>query len=286
MFYVKKIQSLCVSISIILTLGVVCFYTPTYADDWDDVEECEGDPECKKNQGRELEVNDLRGRSKSLFNELDQAFDDQPKKKRSSIKQREKNNRLKNQAEVQRTKYKRERAEKKRAEKKYAEKKRVRDHQKAKESSPKRVRPMPSRDQNFITSVLVLVNNFRKTGGSCGSKLLPPVAPLRLDPLLSKAAQRYAEQMVSKKFFSHKGLDGSHPKSRIEATGYKGKAWGENIALGQETPKEVVASWIKSPGHCSNMLSPLFSELGVGFASDPARPDRLYWVQTFGKPRQ
>jgi hypothetical protein len=38
---------------------------------------------------------------------------------------------------------------------------------------------------------------------------------------------------------------------------------------------EVMNGWIKSPGHCKNLMNPQFKEVGVA-------EDHTYWVQDFG----
>jgi uncharacterized protein YkwD len=38
---------------------------------------------------------------------------------------------------------------------------------------------------------------------------------------------------------------------------------GENIAAGQMTPEEAVAGWLRSPGHCANLMNGGYSEMAV-----------------------
>jgi uncharacterized protein YkwD len=37
-----------------------------------------------------------------------------------------------------------------------------------------------------------------------------------------------------------------------------------------------------SPGHCTNIMSPGFRSLGVGYARVPGSPLEHYWTQDFG----
>lgn len=46
------------------------------------------------------------------------------------------------------------------------------------------------------------------------------LSPLHLDSQLTQAAQNYAEEMSTHKFFSHRGKDGSNHSNRIKKTGY------------------------------------------------------------------
>jgi uncharacterized protein YkwD len=104
------------------------------------------------------------------------------------------------------------------------------------------------------------------------------VAPLKASAALMKAAQDYAQVMRDRNWFSHTGPDGSTPADRITAAGYRFSAYAENIARGQPIPAAVVAAWMESPGHRSNLLSATFMEVGMGAAGDN-------WVQDFGRPR-
>ena len=59
-----------------------------------------------------------------------------------------------------------------------------------------------------------------------------------------------------------------------------GRAKGENIGMGQ-SPAGIQSSLMGSPGHRGNILSPDFTELGVGAASNA---DGLYITQIFRAP--
>ena len=63
--------------------------------------------------------------------------------------------------------------------------------------------------------------------------------------------------------------------------GIKYSAWGENIASGQKTPQQVVTAWMNSQGHRENILSPTFTKLGVGYATNSNGV--AYWTQMFVK---
>ena len=53
------------------------------------------------------------------------------------------------------------------------------------------------------------------------------------------------------------------------------KAYGENIAKGHPTEKAVIEGWLNSEGHCKNIMSPMFKEMGAARVS-------TYWTQEFG----
>jgi uncharacterized protein YkwD len=95
----------------------------------------------------------------------------------------------------------------------------------------------------------------------------------------------HAEAMKDQGFFEHENpFTGEDPSSRGEQAGY-GPNVGENIAMGYQTPRQVVRGWMNSPGHRENILSD-YLHLGVGIlkgGSGKYGPgDWFYWVQNFG----
>src|SRR5262249_13003380 len=106
----------------------------------------------------------------------------------------------------------------------------------------------------YAAQVVALVNTQRGQNG-CG--------PLTGDSRLTLAAQRHTDDMVARHFFDHTNPDGVDPGARITAAGYRWSAYGENIAHGQQTPAEVMDSWMHSPGHRANILNCAFRQIGV-----------------------
>lgn len=101
---------------------------------------------------------------------------------------------------------------------------------------------------------------------------------------LMSAAQLQADQMAKTGTMSHALPGTEYPtlKERLAAVSYEMRAAGENIAEGQESPAEVLSSWMHSPGHRQNILSSEYTEIGTGVAM--GRDGRLYWAQVFGRP--
>lgn len=133
--------------------------------------------------------------------------------------------------------------------------------------------------------VLVLVNTARATARRCGSERFVATHALRLNSTLNKAALLHAQGMAKHGRMQHEGSDGSTPAQRITRQGYRWKAVGENVAAGADTAQEVVAGWLDSPGHCANIMSPQFTEMGVAFAINIRDEQAVYWAQSFGTPR-
>jgi uncharacterized protein YkwD len=132
--------------------------------------------------------------------------------------------------------------------------------------------------------VVELVNVARSHSRRCGSERFGAAPPLNVSTKLNEAAAAHARDMARRKFFEHRGSDGSQPRDRVLRAGYHSRLTGENIALGPESAEEVVAGWLHSPGHCANIMDSRFHDLGVGLATGPKR-GQIYWVQDFGAPR-
>ncbi|MGB9186117.1 MAG: CAP domain-containing protein [Solirubrobacteraceae bacterium] len=99
---------------------------------------------------------------------------------------------------------------------------------------------------------------------------------------LNRSAQGWTNVMVRAHAFSH----GSNFSARISAVGFHWSMVGENIAAGYDTPASVVRAWMASPGHCRNILSPSFLDVGTGVSqgSVAGSPRPGTWTQDFGLP--
>ncbi len=123
----------------------------------------------------------------------------------------------------------------------------------------------------FETKVLQLVNAERAKKGK------PPLE-CALDA--GAVARNYSKYMCEARFFSHTGLDGSSPSSRLHSAGVPFMSAGENIAAGQKTPASVMTSWMNSPGHRANILGN-YSHLGTGYHPCSGGRYPHYWTQNF-----
>jgi hypothetical protein len=118
--------------------------------------------------------------------------------------------------------------------------------------------------------VLVLVNERRRAGATCGQYgTYEPTHDLTAESHLRRAARLHSQDMAERNYFSHdspEGPNGDTMDERIENAGYLGWTYiGENIAAGQTTAEQVVETWMNSDGHCINIMSPYFEELGIGY---------------------
>ena len=146
--------------------------------------------------------------------------------------------------------------------------------------------PPAARDSGRVAQdVLTLVNRARSQSRRCGRESFRATTALKLNSELNAAAKGHAHDMAVHDKLAHEGSDGSDPGQRAARAGYRWKTIGENVAAGQLTAQEVVAGWLTSPPHCSNMMDPRFVEMGIAFAVDERSSEGIYWAQEFGTPR-
>lgn len=122
--------------------------------------------------------------------------------------------------------------------------------------------------QEAAEAVASLVNAARRDAG---------LSELELDADLCAAAQARAQEIAQS--FSHTRPDGSSCFTILEEFGISYRAAGENIAMGQRTPEEVMDGWMNSSGHRANILNGTFTSIGVGYYVDGA--GAAHWVQIF-----
>ena len=114
----------------------------------------------------------------------------------------------------------------------------------------------------FEAEVLRLTNIERTQRG---------LAPLKMHEDLQVTARIKAGEMEKYEYYGHGSLPGL--PDEVVKRYYN---IGENIAMGQTSPAEVVRDWMNSPGHRANILDPSYVYIGVGYCND-------HWVQQFGR---
>jgi len=99
---------------------------------------------------------------------------------------------------------------------------------------------------------------------------------LKVDVTLSKMAHEKSRDMSANGYFSHTSPTYGSPFDMMKKYGISYRYAGENIAMGQRTPEEVVKAWMNSEGHRKNILSPNYNYIGVGYVAQGN-----YWTQEF-----
>ncbi len=126
---------------------------------------------------------------------------------------------------------------------------------------------------SYEQQVVDLVNKERAAAG------LPA---LKVNTKLAGVAEKKAEDMRDKNYFSHTSPTYGSPFDMMKQFGITYTSAGENIAMGQKTPEAVMNGWMNSEGHRANILNSSFTEIGVGYVT--SSNGTTYWVQQFIRP--
>lgn len=134
---------------------------------------------------------------------------------------------------------------------------------------------------NFLASILpaVLVEetNTRRESRD--------LSPLKISPLLEKAAQMKADDMAGSGYFSHVTPDGKTPWYFLDKAGYVFSMAGENLAVNFFDSKDVAEAWMNSAGHRTNILNSDYTEIGIATSQGIYQGrETVFVVQFFGTP--
>jgi|SRR3989344_593218 len=134
-----------------------------------------------------------------------------------------------------------------------------------------------SGESSFTSQNLVLLlNQEREKNG------LPP---LQTNALLEKAADTKAKNMLENSYFAHTAPDGTKPWDLIKSAGLEYLFAGENLAINYTNAYELIHDFMQSPTHRENLLSPLFSEIGIAIINGRYQgQDATIVVQMFAHP--
>ncbi len=125
---------------------------------------------------------------------------------------------------------------------------------------------------SMTEQVVALVNQERSKAG---------LQPLSINWEVARVARIKSEEMRDKNYFSHTSPLYGSPFDMLKKFAIPYRAAGENIAKGQKTAQAVMKSWMASEGHRKNILSPTFTQIGVGYCVGAGS---TYWTQIFILP--
>jgi len=148
---------------------------------------------------------------------------------------------------------------------------------------------------------LRVINNARAVEQDCGTEGIKPAVPaLSWNDELYSAAYEHSNDLAESNTASHDGsgtasdwtgmdLGGKQSTyiERIENNGYSWRSAGENITMGttRDTAQKAIDSWLASDGHCANLMSSSYTEVGLAHVEKAGTTYIHYWTQEFGKPR-
>lgn len=93
------------------------------------------------------------------------------------------------------------------------------------------------------------------------------LAPLVIDPELSRIARIKSADMRDNHYFAHTSPTYGDVRQMLDQFGYAYAGAGENIAHHRDVDK-AQAALISSPGHRRNVLSRAYTKVGIGIALD------------------
>ena len=156
-------------------------------------------------------------------------------------------------------------------------------------------------DKTTNKAYLNAINQMRSKPRNCGKYgVCKAVAPLKWSDKLNRAASEHARDMAKYSLTHHKGSGkstdvtgrkigrASKASDRGKHHGYtykKAFAFAENVGAGQKNLNEVVKAWIKSPGHCVNIMSPKFREMALSKADNKGSYYKTFWTLDLGYRR-
>ncbi len=130
---------------------------------------------------------------------------------------------------------------------------------------------------DILESVLIQDTN--------ANRLADNLPDLKINSLLTQAAQAKAEDMASKGYFNHTSPEGITPWYWFGKAGYQYSYAGENLAINFSDSEDVVNAWMNSPGHKANILNNNFTDIGIGVAKGVYQNrETIFIVQMFGRP--
>lgn len=132
---------------------------------------------------------------------------------------------------------------------------------------PQNEPPAAGDNTGIEAQVIDLTNKEREKNG------LPA---LQSSQQVSNVAREKSQDMEEKNYFSHTSPTYGSPFDMMQRFGVQYETAGENIAMGQKTPEEVVKAWMDSEGHRKNILNGTYTEIGVGY-----NEEGQYWTQMF-----
>lgn len=126
-------------------------------------------------------------------------------------------------------------------------------------------------DNSYAEQVIALTNQARVENG---------LAPLAISTSLMESAQFKTNDMAATGIMSHDSPNYGGLQNILNRFNIAYSYAGENLAVGQRSPEEVVNAWMNSPDHRENILSSNYTHIGVGYSNSGN-----YWTQHFSRPR-
>ena len=137
--------------------------------------------------------------------------------------------------------------------------------------TPKPEPPAPVQPSLAAQSIIAV--NTKRTNAN--------ITALAADPALNRIASARAEDLAKLGQLSHDTPTYGTAEQMLDKFEYKWEAFGENMGEGFTNALEITNEWYNSPAHKENLMSPIFTHIGAGTATDTKGV--IYWVTLFSK---
>ena len=148
--------------------------------------------------------------------------------------------------------------------------------------------PVPCGVALPVADVLQRLNAVRASGKACHAAGPMTVGtPLIWSEGLAAAAMTQSREMAVLNRMSHRDSENRNLGERLRAQGYVFTLAAENVAVGYPSLDEVVDAWLKSEGHCENLMSGAVLELGLACIDGTdigIRGERRFWTLVLAAP--
>jgi len=132
----------------------------------------------------------------------------------------------------------------------------------------------PQNLKSLELQLFTAVNRGRSQGRACGMQLYPPQPPFILNQDLVIAARCPAEDMAKRNYVSATTPEGDQVDFWVNPTGYNWNQLASHVSSGA-TPQQMVDGWFASERICERMMNPIYTETGIGWATDPGTTGML-----------
>jgi uncharacterized protein YkwD len=102
---------------------------------------------------------------------------------------------------------------------------------------------------------------------------------------LQHAATGHSVNMANHHMLSHSSSSGTDWLTRIRSYGFTGSWVGENLAVGDWSPRHTFRAWKASPPHNANLLGGHYRVIGIGVVKGVWSGHTAYYITAdFGGP--
>ena len=143
--------------------------------------------------------------------------------------------------------------------------------------------PLPAAASSFeahYTTASLSAQEHRAGNLLNSDRIRYSLAPLTIDPELSRIARIKSEDMRDNQYFAHTSPTYGNIRKMLAHFGYEYAAASENIAH-HATIEKAQAAFLSSPGHRKNILHKTFTKVGIGIAAD--KKGHVYLTQIFAR---